>query len=228
VLHVTGLAGAAWPPQGTGRGGLDELIIRGPERVALTGPNGAGKTTLLKAITGIAPLNGTDVTKVTTGYLPQRLDVLDDDLTIAENVRAAAPTALPNDVRRQLARFGFRAERADQPARSLSGGERFRAVLATLLLADAKPQLLLLDEPTNNLDLTSVRLLTQALESYRGAVIVASHDRPFLRSLGITRWLRLDPVAGLSGELPLTFACGESGGGTRRWTVPGNPPPAAS
>jgi ATPase subunit of ABC transporter with duplicated ATPase domains len=215
VLHVTGLADAAWPPKGTGRGGLDELIIRGPERVALTGPNGAGKTTLLRAITGIGPLNGINVTKVTIGYLPQRLDILDEDLTIAENVRRAAPAASPNDVRRQLARFGFRAERADQPARSLSGGERFRAVLATLLLADAKPQLLLLDEPTNNLDLTSVRLLTQALECYRGAVIVASHDRPFLESLGVTRWLRLDPVAGISGELPLTFACGESGGGTR-------------
>ena len=228
VLHVTGLADAAWPPHGTGRGGLDELIVRGPERVALTGPNGAGKTTLLKAITGVAPLSGINVIKVTTGYLPQRLDVLNENLTIAENVRTAAPAASPNDVRRQLARFGFRAERADQPTRSLSGGERFRAVLATLLLADAKPQLLLLDEPTNNLDLTSVRLLTQALESYRGAVIVASHDRPFLRSLRITRWLRLDPVAGLSGELPLTFACGESGGGTRRRTVPGNPPPAAA
>jgi ATPase subunit of ABC transporter with duplicated ATPase domains len=215
VLHVTGLTGAAWPPQGTRRGGLDELIVRGPERVALTGPNGAGKTTLLRAITGAAPLNGINVTKVTIGYLPQRLDILDEDLTIAENVRGAAPAASPNDVRRQLARFGFRAERADQPARSLSGGERFRAVLATLLLADAKPQLLLLDEPTNNLDLASVRLLTQALECYRGAVIVASHDRPFLGSLGVTRWLRLDPVAGISGELPLTFACGESGGGTR-------------
>jgi ATPase subunit of ABC transporter with duplicated ATPase domains len=77
-------------------------------------------------------------------------------------------------------------------AGSLSGGERFRAALASLLLATPPPQLLLLDEPTNNLDMASARQLAQALGCYRGAVIVASHDMPFLRSVGITRWLRLD------------------------------------
>jgi len=80
----------------------------------------------------------------------------------------------------------------------LSGGERFRAVLAALLLAQPAPQLLLLDEPTNNLDMASVRQLSQALEGYRGAILVASHDAPFLRSAGITRWLRLDREAGLA------------------------------
>ena len=76
--------------------------------------------------------------------------------------------------------------------KTLSGGERFRATLAALLLATPAPQLLLLDEPTNNLDLSSVRQLTGALEAYRGAVLVASHDLPFLESIGITRWLLLD------------------------------------
>ena len=75
---------------------------------------------------------------------------------------------------------------------TLSGGERFRATLAALLLAEPAPQLLLLDEPTNSLDLASVRQLTSALESYAGALIVASHDLPFLRELGVTRWLVLD------------------------------------
>ena len=136
------------------------------------------------------------------GYLPQRLDILDESLTVVENVRAAAPAASVNEVRASLARFLFRGTRADQVAGTLSGGERFRAVLAALLLAQPAPQLLLLDEPTNNLDLASVRQLAQALEAYRGAVIVASHDLPFLRSIGITRWLRLDRDIGLTVTEP--------------------------
>jgi ATPase subunit of ABC transporter with duplicated ATPase domains len=106
-------------------------------------------------------------------------------------VRLVAPAASVNEVRAGLARFLFRGERADQPAGTLSGGERFRAVLAALLLAQPPPQLLLLDEPTNNLDMASVRQLSQALSCYQGALVVASHDVPFLQSIGITRWLRL-------------------------------------
>jgi ATPase subunit of ABC transporter with duplicated ATPase domains len=178
---------------------LEELVIRGPERIALTGPNGAGKTTLLRAIADLAALPGVTVRRrAVVGYLPQRLDILDDSLTVVENVRAAAPAASVNEVRAGLARFLFRGERAGRPAGTLSGGERFRAVLAALLLARPSPQLLLLDEPTNNLDMASVRQLSQALESYRGALLVASHDLPFLRSAGITRWLRLDRDAGLT------------------------------
>ena len=77
-------------------------------------------------------------------------------------------------------------------------GERFRATAATLLLAQPPPQLLLLDEPTNNLDLASAWQLAQALDGYRGALIVASHDLPFLRSIGVTRWLQLDRGTGLA------------------------------
>ncbi len=176
---------------------LPELVVRGPERVALIGPNGAGKTTLLRALAGLdGPAWPLDVVAVrrnaAAGYLPQRLDTLDDALSVVDNVRAVAPRATVNDVRAGLARFLFRGGRADQRAGTLSGGERFRAVLAALLLADPPPQLLLLDEPTNNLDMASVRQLSQALSCYRGALLVVSHDVPFLRSLGITRWLRLD------------------------------------
>ena len=206
VLTVTGLTGADWHPAALARVSpatspalVAELIIRGPERIALTGPNGAGKTTLLRAIAGLAPLPGVGVRLgAVVGYLPQRLDILDDSLTVVDNVRAAAPAASVNEVRASLARFLFRGERADRAAGTLSGGERFRAVLAALLLAQPAPQLLLLDEPTNNLDMASVRQLSQALEGYRGAILVASHDLPFLRSAGITRWLRLDRDAGLT------------------------------
>ncbi len=182
---------------------LAELIVRGPERIALTGPNGSGKTTLLRAIAGLAARPGVTVRLgAVVGYLPQRLDILDDALSVVDNVRAAAPAASVNEVRASLARFLFRGPRAERLAGMLSGGERFRAVLAALLLAQPAPQLLLLDEPTNNLDMASVRQLSQALEGYRGAILVASHDVPFLRSAGIARWLRLDREAGLAEIAP--------------------------
>jgi ATPase subunit of ABC transporter with duplicated ATPase domains len=213
VLTVTGLDGAHWHPAAASADAapapstpgappvktLTELIVRGPERIALTGPNGSGKTTLLLAIAGLAARPGIGVRLGSvTGYLPQRLDILDDSLSVVDNVRAATPAASVNEVRASLARFLFRGERAGRLAGMLSGGERFRAVLAALLLAQPPPQLLLLDEPTNNLDMASVRQLSQALEGYRGAILVASHDVPFLRSAGITRWLRLDRDAGLA------------------------------
>ncbi|MEV5320370.1 ABC-F family ATP-binding cassette domain-containing protein [Streptomyces sp. NPDC052687] len=171
-------------------GGLD---VRGPERIALIGRNGAGKTTLLRTVVGeLAPVSGIVAAHVPLRFLPQRLDVLDDELTVAENVARFAPGATNNRIRARLARFLFRGARADQKAATLSGGERFRAALAALMLAEPAPQLLLLDEPTNNLDMASVRQLVTALESYEGALIVASHDLPFLESIGITRWLMLD------------------------------------
>ncbi len=83
----------------------------------------------------------------------------------------------------------------------LSGGETILVALAALFLR--RPDIMLLDEPTNNLDLASVRQLAQALEGYRGAILAASHDMPFLRSAGITRWLRLDRDAGLAEIDPL-------------------------
>ncbi|MFJ4282671.1 ABC-F family ATP-binding cassette domain-containing protein [Streptomyces massasporeus] len=172
------------------KGGLD---LRGPERVALIGRNGAGKTTLLRTITGeLAPEAGEVMAHVPLRFLPQRLDVLDGELSVAENVARFAPDATNNRIRARLARFLFRGARADQKAATLSGGERFRAALAALMLAEPAPQLLLLDEPTNNLDMASVRQLTTALESYEGALVVASHDLPFLESIGITRWLLLE------------------------------------
>ncbi|MFE9444186.1 ABC-F family ATP-binding cassette domain-containing protein [Streptomyces sp. NPDC006602] len=171
-------------------GGFD---LRGPERIALIGRNGAGKTTLLRTIAGeLEPVAGEAQVHVPLRFLPQRLDVLDDELTVAENVARFAPGATNNRVRARLARFLFRGARADQKAATLSGGERFRAALAALMLAEPAPQLLMLDEPTNNLDMASVRQLTTALESYEGALIVASHDLPFLESIGVTRRLLME------------------------------------
>jgi ATPase subunit of ABC transporter with duplicated ATPase domains len=169
------------------------LDLHGPQRVALTGPNGAGKTTLLRTITGeLPPQAGAARLRVPARLLPQRLDVLDGALTVAGNAARFAPQATPNAIRANLARLLFPGRRADQVVGTLSGGELFRATLAALLLAEPAPQLLLLDEPTNNLDLATMHHLTEALSCYRGALLVASHDIAFLRTLGLTRWLHLD------------------------------------
>jgi ATPase subunit of ABC transporter with duplicated ATPase domains len=174
-------------------GAVVDLELRGPERVALLGANGSGKTTLLETVTGRRePGAGTVRPAVPMRYLPQRLTVLDDSATIVANVARLAPAASDNAIRSRLARFRFRGVRADQIVGTLSGGERFRATLAALMLAEPAPQLLMLDEPTNNLDLASTEQLSQALAAYEGALIVASHDVGFLRTLGIRRWLNLD------------------------------------
>jgi ATPase subunit of ABC transporter with duplicated ATPase domains len=173
-------------------GAAVELDLRGPDRVAVVGPNGAGKTTLLDTVAGtVAPLSGSVRTHVPTALLPQRLDVLDPDLSVVDNVALRAPDVDPNRIRAQLARFLFRGAAAEQPVGTLSGGERFRATLAALLLADPAPQLLMLDEPTNNLDLTSYDALVAALAEHRGALLVVSHDARFLEDVGVDRTLEL-------------------------------------
>ncbi|MGC4939630.1 ABC-F family ATP-binding cassette domain-containing protein [Kribbella sp. DT2] len=173
----------------TGEGA--SLNIRGPERIALSAPNGTGKSTLLRWIEG--SLTGGEVKRADgrIAYLSQRLDLLDLDRTVAENLAHCAPTMPEAQRMNLLARFLFRGQRIHLPAGVLSGGERLRATLACVLYAEPAPQLLLLDEPTNNLDLVSVEQLESALTAYQGALVVVSHDERFLSALGITRWLTL-------------------------------------
>jgi ATPase subunit of ABC transporter with duplicated ATPase domains len=184
-------------------------IVQGPERVALIGPNGAGKTTLLERL--VASARGEDAVLAATalvatahtdrvGYLPQRIDGLDDAASVLENVEAAAPHMGAVELRNRLARFLIRGDAASRRVSTLSGGERFRVALARLLLADPPPQLLVLDEPTNNLDLDTVDQLVDALTAYRGAVLVVSHDDGFLRRIGVDLTLELrDGVLAATG-----------------------------
>jgi len=172
------------------------LHLRGPERVALTGPNGSGKTTLLETLCGLLPpADGRVDVRVPVRLLPQRLQLLDDAHTVLQAVSAFAPGADDNTLRAQLARFLLDAATVTRPVGTLSGGERFRASLAALLLSRPAPQLLVLDEPTNNLDLDSVAQLVAALRQFQGALLVASHDEPFLAELALDRRLELGPDA---------------------------------
>ncbi len=193
VLDVRGLSVGFDGRELFGDDGID-LSIRGPERIVLTGPNGAGKSTLLRVIGGdMAPDHG--VASSADGriaYLSQRLDLLDPDRTVAQSLATFAPSLTHTRRRHLLAQFLFRGDRIHLPVRALSGGERLRATLACVLFAEPAPQLLLLDEPTNNLDLISVGQLVSALNAYRGAFMVVSHDERFLDEIGVDRWLRLE------------------------------------
>jgi ATPase subunit of ABC transporter with duplicated ATPase domains len=164
------------------------LSIAGPERVAITGPNGSGKTTLLKLVTGeLTPAAGTVSIHVPHALLDQQVSILDPALTIRENFLALNPGTDENTCRAALARFKFRAEAAHQIVGSLSGGETLRAGLACVLGTPNPPQLLILDEPTNHLDLDSIQAVEAGLSAYDGALLVVSHDRPFLDAIEITR-----------------------------------------
>lgn len=125
------------------------------------------------------------------GYLSQRTDGLDEHATVLDSVRAAAPGVGDVELRNRLARFLLRGDTVLRPVSALSGGERFRLALARVLFADPPPQLLVLDEPTNNLDLDTVDQLIAALEAYRGAVLIVSHDDAFLARVGVDLTLEL-------------------------------------
>ncbi|ETT26968.1 ABC transporter ATP-binding protein [Rhodococcus aetherivorans] len=156
--------------------GVDLAIDRG-SRVVVLGLNGAGKTTLLRLLAGVetpdagrlAPGHGLKI-----GYFAQEHDTLDDDATVWENIRHAAPDAGEQDLRGLLGAFMFTGPQLDQPAGTLSGGEKTRLALAGLVSSAAN--VLLLDEPTNNLDPVSREQVLEALRSYAGAVVLVTHD----------------------------------------------------
>ncbi|MBA3007301.1 MAG: ATP-binding cassette domain-containing protein [Proteobacteria bacterium] len=160
-------------------------VIRRQEKIAVVGVNGAGKSTFLKVLAGqVEPTNGTVNigANILPGYFSQHsMELLNPEFTVFETVQAVIPTGHIGVIRNLCAAFLFQGDDVDKRIAHLSGGEKSRVVLATLL---AQPlNFLILDEPTNHLDIQSREVLLEALQKFTGTVILVSHDRHFLRLL---------------------------------------------
>jgi ATPase subunit of ABC transporter with duplicated ATPase domains len=170
---------------------VDLAIDRG-SRVVILGLNGAGKTTLLKILSGTEAADTGEIEPghgLRLGYYAQEHETLDADRTVLENMRTAAPDLDDAGVRSVLGSFLFSGDDVSKPVGVLSGGEKTRLALATLVVSAAN--VLLLDEPTNNLDPASREEVLGALRSYEGAVVMVTHDEGAVLALDPERVLLL-------------------------------------
>ncbi|CAM5685149.1 Vitamin B12 import ATP-binding protein BtuD [Streptomyces violarus] len=178
-----------------------DLAIDKGSRVVILGLNGAGKTTLLRLLGGVEqPDTGAVVPGhgLKLGYYAQEHETLDPERTVLENMRSAAPDLDLVEVRKTLGSFLFSGDDVDKPAGVLSGGEKTRLALATLVVSSAN--VLLLDEPTNNLDPASREEILGALRTYKGAVVLVTHDEGAVEALQPERIILLpDGVEDLWG-----------------------------
>ncbi len=165
------------------------LLLTGPERIALVGGNGSGKTALVKLILQeLMPQSG----EIYLGtkricYVDQAMGQLNPEISILENFLHFNPECSMNEAYLSLAKFMFKNIASHKLIKQLSGGEKLRVLLACMLLSSEPPQLLILDEPTNHLDLQSVENIERILKQFEGAMIVISHDQHFLEKIGIGR-----------------------------------------
>ena len=170
---------------------VDLAIDRG-SRVVVLGLNGAGKTTLLRILAGLDQPDTGQVQPghgLKLGYYAQEHETLDTSRTVLENMRSAAPDLTDTEARSVLGSFLFSGDDAHKPAKVLSGGEKTRLALATLVVSAAN--VLLLDEPTNNLDPASREEVLAAIRSYEGAIVLVTHDEGAVHALEPDRVLIL-------------------------------------
>ena len=170
---------------------VDLAIDRG-SRVVVLGLNGAGKTTLLRILSEIEQADTGTVDPghgLRLGYYAQEHETLDPDASVLANLGAVAPHLAEVEQRKVLGSFNFSGDTVEQPAGTLSGGEKTRLALARLVVSSAN--VLLLDEPTNNLDPASREQVLGALRSYRGAIVLVTHDEGAVEALQPERVLLL-------------------------------------
>jgi ATPase subunit of ABC transporter with duplicated ATPase domains len=171
-----------------------DLLVRRRERWCVMGVNGAGKSTLLKLVAGEISPDGGRVTvgaSVKLGYFAQHaMELLDAEQTVIDTLRTAFPLATIGSMRTLAGAFGFSGDDVEKSCRVLSGGEKARLVLATILYDP--PNLLVLDEPTNHLDMATKEMLVKALSGFEGTMLFVSHDRQFLGALS-NRVLEVTP-----------------------------------
>ncbi|MFA6965489.1 ABC-F family ATP-binding cassette domain-containing protein [Bosea sp. (in: a-proteobacteria)] len=173
--------------------GLD-FQVRRKERWCVMGINGAGKSTLLKLVTGSTEPDEGNVAlggSIKLGYFAQHaMEVLEGDRTVFQSLEDRFPQAGQGSLRALAGCFGFSGDDVEKRCRVLSGGEKARLVMATMLFDP--PNFLVLDEPTNHLDIATKEMLIHALAQYEGTMLFVSHDRHFLAALS-NRTLELTP-----------------------------------
>lgn len=168
--------------------------INSGERIAIKGANGSGKTTLIRLMLGdLQPAKGTMVNAASQAiYIDQEYSIISADHSLYEQAERFNTANLPeHEVKSRLTKFLFIKDDWDKSSSILSGGERMRLMLCCLTLSLVPPDIIVLDEPTNNLDIQNVEILTQAINEYKGTLIVISHDAHFLAETGVTRFVEL-------------------------------------
>lgn len=180
------------------------LMLIAGDRIGLLGRNGQGKSTLIKTLCSVLkPVHGTVTLGkgIKIGYFAQHeLDQLSGQMSALDHLRAIDHNAKEKDLRTFLGSFSFSGDKATQKVEDMSGGEQARLALA--IVAYQKPNLLLLDEPTNHLDLDMREALSLALSTYKGALILVSHDRHLLEAIADKLWLIDDgKVSEFNGDL---------------------------